>query len=39
MTATRLHQPGYAHALVYRPGKEDWIEREIPVEREHDVGS
>jgi rhodanese-related sulfurtransferase len=32
-TARRLEELGYQHVLVYREGKEDWIEHALPVER------
>lgn len=32
-TARRLEELGYRHVLVYREGKEDWIEHALPVER------
>lgn len=32
-TARRLEELGYGQVLVYREGKEDWIEHSLPVER------
>ncbi len=32
-TARRLVELGYRRVLVYREGKEDWIEHALPVER------
>ena len=32
-TARRLEELGYRQVLVYREGKEDWIEHSLPVER------
>ena len=32
-TARRLEELGYRRVLVYREGKEDWIEHALPVER------
>ena len=34
-TARRLEELGYHQVLVYREGKEDWIEHALPVERDH----
>ena len=31
--ARRLEELGYRRVLVYREGKEDWIEHDLPVER------